>query len=182
VNIPNILSLLRLALVPAFVAVFFTDSPYAYRYAGLIFIFASATDALDGFIARKFNMITRLGRVLDPLADKLMTAAAIVCITIAGIVPVWIIIVFVVKEIVMGLGALVMYKKIDDVLPSNFIGKIATVTFFLFCVILMLFDIPRPYSTVMLSTALAFTIVALVRYAIRFYDTTMKKDSQKQRD
>jgi len=182
VNIPNILSLLRLAMVPAFVAVFFNGSPNAYRYAGLIFILASLTDALDGYIARKYNMITRLGRILDPLADKLMTAAAIICITIAGIVPIWIIIVFTAKELIMGLGALVMYKKIDDVLPSNLLGKTATVTFFIFCVALMLFNIPRPYSTIMLSTALAFTLLALIRYAIRFYDTTIKKDTSKQHD
>lgn len=169
-------------MVPAFVAVFFTGSPNAYRYAGLIFVLASLTDALDGYIARKYNMITRLGRILDPLADKLMTAAAIVCITIAGIVPAWIIIVFTAKELIMGLGALVMYKKIDDVLPSNLLGKTATVTFFIFCVALMLFNIPRPYSTIMLSTALAFTLLALIRYAIRFYDTTIKKDTSKQHD
>lgn len=180
-NIPNILSLIRLALVPAFVAVFFTDTPNAYQYAGMIFIFASITDALDGYIARRFNMITRLGRILDPLADKLMTAAAIVCITIAGIVPVWIIIVFVAKEILMGIGALLMYKKTDDVLPSNLMGKIATVTFFVFCVLLMLFDIQRPYSTIMLSMALAFTMIALIRYSIRF-KATMKKASQKEQD
>lgn len=178
-NIPNLLSLLRLALVPAFVLVFFADSPYAYRYAGLIFIIASATDALDGYIARKYNMITRLGRVLDPLADKLMTAAAIVCITIAGIAPIWIIIIFVIKEALMGLGALIMYKRIDDVLPSNMLGKVATVIFFLFCVMIMLFHIERPYSTIMLSAALILTILALFQYAIRFVDTTIKRDTNK---
>lgn len=181
-GIPNVLSLLRLAMVPAFVAVFFTDSPHAHRYAGLIFIIASMTDALDGYIARKRNMITKLGRILDPLADKLMTAAAIICITIADIVPVWIFIVFAVKELIMAVGTVIMLKRIDDVLPSNILGKTATVTFFIFCVALMMFDIRRPYSTIMLSTALAFTLLALVRYAIRFYYTTIRKDAQKQQD
>jgi cardiolipin synthase len=175
VNIPNILSVIRLALVPAFVAVFFADLPKAHVYAGSIFILASLTDALDGFIARKFGMVTRLGRVLDPLADKLMTAAALVCITIAGILPVWIFIVFAVKEMLMGIGALVMYKRIDDVLPSNYLGKAASVVFFVFCLVLMLFNIPRPYSTAMLSAALVFAILAFIRYAIRFYDTTVKR-------
>lgn len=174
-NIPNILSLIRLALVPAFVAVFFADSPNSHVYAGSIFILASLTDALDGFIARKFSMVTRLGRVLDPLADKLMTAAALICITIAGILPVWIFIVFAVKEVLMGIGALVMYKRIDDVLPSNYLGKTATVVFFVFCLALMFFDIPQPYSTAMLSGALVFAILAFIRYAIRFYDTTIRR-------
>jgi len=179
VSIPNILSLIRLALVPAFIAVFFADFPKAHVYAGSIFILASLTDALDGFIARKYGMITRLGRVLDPLADKLMTAAAIVCITIAGILPVWIFIVFAIKEVLMGIGALVMFKKIDDVLPSNYLGKTASVVFFVFCLILMLFDIPQPYATAMLSAALVFAILAFIRYAIRFYDTIIKRQVER---
>ena len=87
IPIPNILSIIRLALVPAFVVVFFSESPNAQLYAGLIFILASLTDALDGFIARRFNMVTRLGRILDPLADKLMTVSALLCVTVAGLIP-----------------------------------------------------------------------------------------------
>lgn len=175
-NIPNIISLVRLAMVPVFVAVFFSDSPDAHRNAGFIFIFASITDALDGFIARKYDMITRLGRILDPLADKLMTFAALICITVVKIVPVWIIIVFFAKEFLMGLGALLMYKRIDDVLPSNMLGKFAAVTFFVFCVVLMIFKIPRPISTLMMTVALILTVFAFIFYAIRFFKTVKKKD------
>lgn len=175
-NIPNIISLVRVALVPVFVFVFFSDTPDAHRNAGLIFILASATDALDGFIARKFNMITRLGRILDPLADKLMTFAALICITIVGIVPAFVIAIFFAKELLMAIGALLMYKRIDDVLPSNMLGKVATVTFFIFCVILMIFEVPRPVSTLMMTAALLLTLLALIIYTVRFFKTVKKKD------
>lgn len=175
IPIPNILSIIRLALVPAFVVVFFSESPHAQTHAGLIFVLASLTDALDGFIARRFNMVTRLGRILDPLADKLMTVAALLCITVAGLIPVWIVIVFAVKEALMGVGALILYKRVDDVLPSNILGKAATIVFIVSCIALMLFIIPQPYSTVMLTIPLALTLIAFVRYALLFYETVCGK-------
>ncbi|MDR1117209.1 MAG: CDP-diacylglycerol--glycerol-3-phosphate 3-phosphatidyltransferase [Oscillospiraceae bacterium] len=166
-NVPNALSLLRIFMVPVFVCVFFMDTPNAHRYAGIIFATAFATDVLDGYIARKYNKITRLGRVLDPLADKLMTFAAILCVGIKSIIPLWIVVCFFIKEMMMGLGALLMYKKTDDVLPSNMLGKASTVIFFTACLALMLFHIPRPYSTVMLTVALATTVCALSVYAYK---------------
>ena len=178
IPIPNILSVIRLSLVPAFVVVFFSDTPNAQRLAGLIFVLASLTDALDGFIARRFNMVTRLGRILDPLADKLMTVSALLCITIAGLIPVWIVIVFAVKEAFMGVGALILYKRVDDVLPSNYLGKTATIVFIVSCVALMLFRIPQPYSTVLLSIPLILTLIAFARYAVLFYETVCSKDSR----
>ena len=168
VNIPNMLSLLRIAMVPVFVRVFFSDMPNAHAYAGIVFVSAFATAILDGYIARKYNMITRLGRVLDPLADKLITAAALVCISVADIVPWWVAGIFILKEAMMGIGTLLMYKRIDDVLPSNYFGKASTVLFFAVCLALMLFDIPRAYAVVAITAALALTIVALVVYAVKF--------------
>ena len=72
-SIPNLLSLLRLVLVPVFAVVFFQPAPDAHRWAVLIYLTAFLTDVADGWIARHFNQITKLGRILDPLADKLMT-------------------------------------------------------------------------------------------------------------
>ena len=80
-SIPNLLSLLRLVLVPVFAVVFFQPAPDAHRWAVLIYLTAFLTDVADGWIARHFNQITKLGRILDPLADKLMTFTVIICIT-----------------------------------------------------------------------------------------------------
>ena len=78
-SIPNLLSLLRLVLVPVFAVVFFQPAPDAHRWAVLIYLTAFLTDVADGWIARHFNQITKLGRILDPLADKLKEAAVSLC-------------------------------------------------------------------------------------------------------
>ena len=169
-NIPNILSAIRIVLVPVFIVVFFSGAENANIYAAGVFVLASSTDALDGYIARRFGMITKLGRVLDPFADKLMTASVLGCIAVKGIVSVWIVAVFMAKEIVMGLGALLMYRKVDDVIPSSLLGKASTVLFFLVCLILMVFpQIPVKAAGIMASSALCLTLVSLAVYAYRFF-------------
>lgn len=88
-NVPNALSIFRLLLIPVFCAVFFRDTPNSGLWAAGVFLLAFITDIADGYIARKYNQITKLGRVLDPLADKLMKAAAAVCLVVAGHAPLW---------------------------------------------------------------------------------------------
>jgi len=88
-NIPNLLSAIRIIMVPIFVCVFLTNYPDHVLPAILVFIAAGATDIIDGFIARKYNWSTRLGRLLDPLADKLLQASAFVCLFIVGLIPYW---------------------------------------------------------------------------------------------
>lgn len=167
-NIPNALSLLRLGLVPIFVWTYFQGGTNAHGWAAFVYALAFATDIADGYIARKFNMITKLGRILDPLADKLMTFAVIICVALDGVIPMWAIGVFFCKEALMGLGGALMYRRVKDVNPANWWGKASTGVFFVVLAALVLFPIPRPYSTAMISFALALTIAALVRYALDF--------------
>ena len=164
-NVPNFLSLLRLAMVPIFAVVFFQPVPEARYWAAGIYALAFATDIADGYIARHFNQVTRLGRILDPLADKLMTFTVIVSITAAGIIPVWAVVVFFLKEAAMGIGALSMYHKVDDVIPSNWLDKISTFVFFVVCAALVLFPgIPQYWATVLITAALVLTIAAFLSY------------------
>ena len=79
-TVPNILSLLRLFLVPVFAVVFFQPMPDAHTWAALIYLVAFLTDIADGWIARHFNQVSKLGRILDPAADKWMTFTVIICI------------------------------------------------------------------------------------------------------
>ena len=125
-SIPNLLSLLRLVLVPVFAVVFFQPAPDAHRWAVLIYLTAFLTDVADGWIARHFNQITKLGRILDPLADKLMTFTVIICITADGIIPLWAVVVFFLKELTMAIGGYLMYQKLGDVISSNWLGKTST--------------------------------------------------------
>ncbi|MDR0292913.1 MAG: CDP-alcohol phosphatidyltransferase family protein [Oscillospiraceae bacterium] len=173
-TIPNILSLIRLCVVPLVPLVYFADPalPGANLWAAGIYLAASLTDVIDGLIARKYNLVTRLGRVLDPLADKLMSFCVLVCIIIGGLIPFWAGVVFFAKETCMGLGALIQYRKINDVPPSNIIGKISTAFFVVVCFVILVF-LPDPQEyitlrTAAISVALALNISAFILYMGRF--------------
>ena len=167
-NLPNILSIIRLILVPVFAAVYFSPIEYANVFAAGIYILASLTDVLDGMIARRYNLITKLGRLLDPLADKIMSVTVVACIAISGVIPLWAVIIFVVKEFLMALGALVLYKAKSDVMPSNHLGKASTAVFFITCMILMLFNLDNTTSTVLIVIAAGFSFVALFVYFYQY--------------
>ncbi|MCF0120069.1 MAG: CDP-alcohol phosphatidyltransferase family protein [Oscillospiraceae bacterium] len=175
-NIPNILSAIRIALVPVFIGVYFACHETSTLYAAAIYALATFTDFLDGYIARKYNLITNLGRVLDPLGDKLMTIAVLSCITIDKIIPVWMVLVVLVKELLMLSGGIVIHKvgKVE-MPPSNYIGKSSTVVFFVVCITLMIFrSIPEGIATTMVLVALALMLMALGSYIMTFF-ATMKK-------
>lgn len=130
-NIPNLLTILRIILVPLYLYLFYTAGEKYLFYAGIVFIFAGVTDVLDGYIARKYNQSTEMGAALDPLADKLMTFAVLISFTSARLIPSWILKVLGIKEIIMILGGFILYLfRGKQVLPSNKFGKIATVSFY----------------------------------------------------
>ena len=176
-NIPNALSLLRLCLVPVFAAVFYLPGPNAHAWAALVYALAFVTDIADGYIARRFNMITNQGRIQDPKADKLMTFTVIICVALDGAIPMWAVGVFFCKEALMALGGLLMYHRVKDVNPANWWGKASTGVFFVVLAALVLFPIPRPWSTAMISFALCLTVAALIRYTLDF-QKLMKREKK----
>lgn len=162
--VPNILTIIRMGLIPVFIALFFSDLPSGQLYALLVFILAGVTDVLDGQIARKYNLITVIGTVLDPLADKLMLLSALVCLAIVGIVPLWAMVIVYMKEIFMIITAgLLYFRREKFVIPSNKFGKIATVFFSLAVFLLMLMP-TSPISFVALVLAIGLKFVALFSY------------------
>jgi len=180
--IPNIISVFRICLVPVFIAVYFSDNSDLKLYAVLVYVFASLSDFLDGFLARKYKVSSNLGKLLDPLGDKLMTIAVMVCITIDGLIPFWAVTVAGVKEILMGVGGIVLHRKAHtELLPANLIGKTSTVVFFLVCVTLMLFrDIPGWAAITMISAAIGLTFIALASY-LSMYIKIMKSSAAAER-
>lgn len=178
-NLPNWLSLFRLALVPVLIIVYFSNLEYANVYAMVIYAIASLTDVLDGKIARKYNQTTKLGRILDPLGDKVMTFSVLLCITIDRIIPIWAVVIFVIKELLMVIGGFILLKRSSDMPPSNYFGKCSTVVFFLVCVYLALFkNTPPVVATVLISIALLVTLAALVSYLIRYIRMTRALDQE----
>jgi len=178
-NIPNILSAFRLLLVPLFSIVFFSGLSNAKFWAAGIFLLAGATDVLDGYIARKYQWITPLGRMLDPLADKLMQMTVLVTLAVAGLLPIWFCALYFIKELFMFLGGLRLYKKMADVIPANRYGKIAVVFFHLVILAVIFFDAQlAAWKTLLLLFSLLLMAVAFTGY-IRDYLRTLREIKSK---
>jgi CDP-diacylglycerol--glycerol-3-phosphate 3-phosphatidyltransferase len=175
-TIPNIISAFRICLVPIFIATYFSGHEDAKMYAAFIYVAAAISDFLDGFIARRFKVTTNLGKVLDPLGDKMMMISAMACLTIDGMIPIPLVLVAGVKELLMGIGGLVIHKKAHAAIPpSNIVGKASTVVFFIVLVTLMLFrDIPQSVATALVIGAIALMLLALLSY-VGTYISVMKK-------
>lgn len=169
-NIPNILTIFRIVLVPIYLLIFFSDLPNKVLLAGLVFILAGVTDVLDGYIARKNNLITKLGTVLDPFADKLMSFTVLLSFTIAGFIPAWIILILGIKEGIMILvGGILYLLKGNFVMPSNKYGKIATASFYI-ASLSIVFNISRSVSMVLFIITIALNLYAFLNYANIYKD------------
>ena len=126
-NVPNMLSVIRLLMVPVFVCLFLSGNVVP---AIVVFVLAGATDVLDGYIARKYNCISTLGKILDPLADKLLQLSAFTCLWLEDYVLWWMPLIYFIKELATALGALFIFRKSKFVVKSNIFGKLATVFVF----------------------------------------------------
>ena len=172
-NVPNVLTILRILLIPVFVILFFSgetpEEVQTYRYWSLgVFLLASFTDMLDGKIARKYNLITDFGKLFDPLADKLMVCTALICQGIAGVFP-WIAIGIVMgKELVMVLGGAAMLKR-GVVVYSNLWGKAAQVCFIVALTLAFFGQVWESIGVridlIILWITVALTLAAMVQYA-----------------
>lgn len=163
-NIPNMLTILRIILVPVYLIIFFSNMENRILIAGLIFILAGITDVLDGQIARKYNLQTKLGTVLDPFADKLMTFAILISFTLSNLIPGWILIALGIKEIILICGgALLYFSSFNEVVPSNKYGKSATALFYA-ATLSIVFKLPVILSQVLFLVTVVFNILALVNY------------------
>lgn len=126
-NLPNILSLIRILLVPLLVAVLLTKFE-GKEFVGLgVFLIASLTDFLDGFIARRRGLVTRLGKLLDPVADKILTSAAFIALVEMGLAPAWMVVAIIAREFaVSGLRSVAASENV--LLGAIYSAKLKTVT------------------------------------------------------
>ncbi len=172
--IPNILTVIRLCLIPVFILLFFSSIPSGQFYALLVFIVAGITDVLDGQIARRYNLVSVFGTLLDPLADKLMLLAALICLALVGIVPVWALVIVYLKELFMiCTGALLYFRREKFVIPANHFGKTATVAFSTAVFLLIL--LPNHWlSFSALLVAIGLKFVALGSYIVSYRRRTKK--------
>ncbi len=164
-NVPNILTLFRLFLIPVFVLVFFSSIQNNLVIAVSIFLLAGATDVLDGYIARKHNLVTKWGLVTDPLADKLMLLTVLICLAIKGYIPLLVVILIAAKDSLMIISGLFLYKK-NTVIPANIFGKAST---FLFYLAIFILPINKYTANIMLKIAVVSAFVALINYTIIYF-------------
>ena len=170
-HVPNILTIIRLLLIPIIIFYVFTGN---YILAFVFFTISGLTDIADGFIARKFNLISNFGKLMDPLADKLTQIATLTSLVLTNIIPIWILLIVLLKEFIMICGASFLYGK-DVVVYSKWYGKLATVLFYIAIVISLLlkqFELIGIWKHLDLSLytiALIATIFSLIMYIKDLY-------------
>jgi len=167
-NLPNYITLFRIVLIPFFINLMIYGY---YRPALAVFVAACVTDALDGLIARVTNSITELGALLDPIADKLLILSAFVTLVLLGMLPVWLVIIVVSRDVLLVLGSLVIYFLGHELKARpSFIGK-ATTALQLLVVTLSLvqtaFDNEMAWTQGLHWTTAVFTLVSGIQYIVR---------------
>lgn len=163
-NIPNILTLFRLFLIPVFILVFFSDINNSFVYSVIIFLAAGFTDILDGYIARKKSLITKWGIIIDPLTDKLMLLTVLSCFVMKNIISSWILIIILIKESLMIIAGAILYNK-DTIIPSNIFGKVTT---FLFYISVFILSFNLTIGTYLLYVSVIVAIITLVNYLLLY--------------
>ena len=136
-NLPNKLTLIRMFLAPIYLALMLIEFPYHYTVALAVFAIASLTDMLDGKIARKNNLITAFGKLIDPLADKMLTTAALLAFMREGWCSIWIVMIVLTREFAVA-GVRLIATAQGIVIPANYWGKAKTVSQMVFTIVIML--------------------------------------------
>lgn len=169
-NLPNKLTILRVIMIPFFVAALLYDGGVNQnmRYvAAALFIIASLTDMLDGKIARKYNLVTNFGKFMDPLADKLLVCSALICMIELRELPAWMVIIIISREFIIS-GFRLVASDNGVVIAASYWGKFKT-TFQMIGVVLLIFNIPAlsTLTTIIVWIALALTVISLVDYIVK---------------
>ena len=167
-NLPNKLTIIRVCLIPFFVAALLFDhgNNYTMRIvANVLFIVASLTDLFDGKIARKYNLVTNFGKFMDPLADKLLVCSALICLIELGQLPAWVVIIIISREFIIS-GFRLIAAENGVVIAANYWGKFKTVSQMIM-IILLLIDLGGVFDIleqIFIWLSLALTVISLITY------------------
>ena len=183
-NIPNMLSIIRLLMVPGFILLFIDG----YHKENLIiplvfFVVAGVTDVIDGYLARRNGWVTRLGKIIDPVADKSMQFAVLICLAAVDFLTWWMILPFFIKELATIIGGAIIIRNRKFVTISKVYGKAAVVMFYVMCGLNMLiFNFRWNYPVfywIAFGLTVGLAVLAISLYA-RDYARFLKKEKEDQ--
>lgn len=170
-TIPNLLSLFRLVLIPVYITIYLhAQTPGDYLLAGSVLAVSCLTDAVDGKIARKFHMISHLGKLLDPLADKCTQLALTICLSTRYLVLLPVLALFIVKELFQLIAVIVNLRKGKALPGALFAGKLCTTVLFVSLILLVLF--PNLDEGIVKGISLlnfGFLAFSFLRYILAYY-------------
>lgn len=181
-TVPNLISVVRILLIP-FVVYFYMRGDTGV--AVILVVLSGLSDLFDGMIARKFNQVTELGKMLDPLADKFTQGAIAICLAIKNSEIRMVLFIFVVKEITMLCGAFVLIRKKKKPCAAQWYGKVATALFYLSVIAVLMLKYFEPFGPeayngitfLLFGITAGFMLYALIRYIIIFL-TILKSDDE----
>ena len=187
-TIPNVLSLIRILLVPVIVWVYFDKSIANHYLIALVLVFLSAiTDVLDGIIARKFNLITDLGKILDPIADKLTQFVVVFCLACDYPLMIVVAVIIFAKEILMLIGAVLFVKQGNETPYARWWGKLTTVVLYTTMLLFILSSfldaaLPDWVSVTAISLCIACLVFSFLNYAMVFIEAKKAKANSQTND
>ena len=173
-TIPNLLSLLRLCMIPLIIWLYCTQKNYALT--AVVLVLSGLTDMVDGYIARRFNMVTDLGKALDPVADKLTQASVMFCLLSRFRMMLVPLLLLIFKEVCSGVVSLVVIKKTGKVCGADWHGKVCTwLLYAMMFVHIVWFDISREWTTALIGICVIMMTVSFALYMVRNYKMLTKE-------
>lgn len=175
-NLPNKISMIRILIIPLMVVTYYLVLPtynwydnHYYLFMAILpglFVIASLTDFLDGYIARKYHLVTTFGKFIDPLADKLLVMTALLLLSVDGIIPVWIVVIILSREFIVT-GIRLVAAPTGKVIAASKLGKYKTATTMVALVLLLMYridDVFVTYGMILLYVGLALTVISGIEY------------------
>ncbi|MEG0691618.1 MAG: CDP-alcohol phosphatidyltransferase family protein [Oscillospiraceae bacterium] len=180
-TIPNLLSFFRIFLIPVFVLTFiFSEADGVSWWPITVLVISGLTDLLDGFIARRYNQITKLGIMLDPIADKLTQVVVCACLTVRYNQLLILLIIYVIKELVMLSGGLILIKSHREVPAAKWYGKISTFELYVAMGLFLIIPQMNPIIiNIIILITVVFVLFALAMYMFKFFELLNKKGENK---
>jgi CDP-diacylglycerol--glycerol-3-phosphate 3-phosphatidyltransferase len=164
-NTPNKLTLLRVVMIPVFMA-FYMYIPWPNFFATVIFVLAFLTDMLDGYLARKNNQVSNFGKIMDPLADKVLVAAAMVLLTASGVINPWVTVLVLAREFAVS-GIRIAAAAEGNVVAASKWGKIKTIWQFIAITLALIINCGNWFVDILMWINLALTVLSGADYIIK---------------